>query len=113
MMSYPQAEQSVGLLLMKNSVLMTINDALYYALTLANGICWNGYTNICVSHAKPRLCFSGVKLILRKEERNVFQFTKLTQKLTMHVLKHVHTTLYMVYRPQLLCSRCLQTTSLA
>lgn len=61
MMSYSKAEQSLcmGLLLMKNSVLMTIRDALYYVLTLENRIHWNGYTNICVSHAKQRLCFSG------------------------------------------------------
>lgn len=54
-----------------------------------------------------------IKIILRKEERNVIQFTKLTQKMTVHVLKHVHTTLDVVYRPQLLRSHCLQTTSLA
>lgn len=54
-----------------------------------------------------------MKLILRKEEIDVFQSTKLTQKMAMHVIKRVHTTLNMVYRPQLLLSHCLQTTSLA
>lgn len=54
-----------------------------------------------------------MKLILRKEERNVLQFTNLTQKMTVHVIKHVNATLDVVYRPQLLRSHCLQTTSLA
>lgn len=76
MMSYPQAEQSVcvGLLLMKKSMLMTINDALYYVLTLENRIYWNGYTNICMSHPKLKLCFSGKQWSSFLERRKEITF---------------------------------------
>lgn len=58
--SYPNAEQSVcEIVTDKNPMLMTINDDLYYVLILENRIHWSGYTNVCMSHAKLRLCFSG------------------------------------------------------